>query len=353
MIKLFLNIILCNAVAYGAAADDSLRGEVPGTISPTGVTYAIKRNLKEGVERGLREPFAQAVCQIFCLQKLPETTLIFDHSTITKIAHNTYIGCTHTAKAMSEFLARPKPEIGEYYLGITSGSTHAKVSNYRQIFHPDPNFDLAIMNFECITKLGSPEFACEILELATSDDKISKDGTAFVVSHGDVFIAGLAERQAKWTRALSIHEYSREVTSAGNYEFSSSIYRKLLDSTDEEDRDNLFKLTKERLFTFPAITSDKKYKRLITALAGGMSGSPLIGKFASKHKIIGLYYEHVIDYINDSVSKKLLYKHRFIDLTQPDVSSWIQASVAALRDGTKAVAGAAAASDDLTTASAG
>ncbi len=348
LLALFLNFFLVKNPECSVMQSSQIE-ERRGTAPSAGTTFATKTDADEALARGQvdwsKNPFVPNVCQL-THSKTEET---MTSATITQIASNIYLCCKHTANVLlaANDYFKPKEYIG-FEVHLRSGTDIlCQLKNLEILPHKD--VDLALIKLEFDT--GAIPTTC-FLPLATSISE-GEQGNGFVVSCGEMAASGSFEGIG---RTVSIHKFQKkkntlksslngqlpEKKQAAMMEAAATLA--LAQSTNDlhsmsEVLMSIKQISRTAIFEFPIPSEEDKSVRLMSILADGTSGSPLIVKQGGTFKLLGMLSKGgfmpealagvgEIAVISKANLVNIKYEAVFLDLTTQ--SEWIERSIARL-----------------------
>ncbi|MEI7494431.1 MAG: hypothetical protein WCJ92_07555 [Alphaproteobacteria bacterium] len=349
LLALFLNFFLVKNPECSAMQSSQIE-ERRGTAPSAGTTFATKADADEALARGQvdwsKNPFVPNVCQL--IHSKTEETIT--SATITQIAPNIYLCCKHTAEVLTaaNTYFEPKRYRG-FEVHLRSGTDIlCQLKNLEILPHKDVDLALIKLEFASGTVPTS-----SFLPLATSISE-GEQGNGFVVSCGEMAVASGSFEGIG--RTLSIHKFQKkentlksslngqlpEEKQAAMMEAAATLALSQSTSNPRSMGEALMsikQISRTAIFEFPIPSEEDKSVRLMSILADGASGSPLIVKQGGTFKLLGMLSKggfmpealagaREIAVINKANLVSIKYDAVFLDLTTQ--SEWIERSIAIL-----------------------
>ena len=285
-------IALCLAISPLLSAEaDSRVIQKGGFISSTGVTFASKEAMTEGLARGQydeRNPFVQNVgCIIYSSEKGG-----FEIATITRIAPEIYLMCKHTLTAFQAAFAKFDQRM-ECKLQIGKTAFTVLKMMYAMPFSSDPICDAIVVKMMFHKVEGEP-LKDDFLPFV--QEKLTGSSTAFSVSFAEIFHADPAQPKKaegeRFQRALSV-----QTVKADEVYLTSLILGTLEQKHTVDMVVAITALQQRAILPEPhdvkSIARKGQYftpenHRLNATLSYGASGSPLIVKMNGSFFIAGI-----------------------------------------------------------------
>lgn len=331
--------------ALPAASVATKRDAVHGRIYNPGATFATETNAREAIARGkgddARTPFVNNVFELVC-EIREELRAEGFTATVTRIGPDIYLCCKHTALALQEMTATISPNT---IIAIQSLNGNCLTGATGCLIIPHPTADLAIMK---LTFANGTLPACELLTLAQPLDAQETTGNGFVVSTGNVSVAGTKQLfLPDHKRVLSIHPFKKSASGELFSEFNGQIAANQVASALSATLSNNIQTLKDIYATaeleFPE-TSAKASLRLFSTLRDSASGSPLVIKREGEpYKLLGILtrggfipkavanareYSQQFTAITASDYRSITYRMDFVDLSTRQ--KWIAEAIATL-----------------------
>lgn len=349
----FLGLINLCATEDTQLTDISHNITRQGTVSAVGITFATEADKAEAINRGQvdynKNPFVPNICQLIHSKTEGE----FTSATITQIAPNIYLCCKHTAEILLDAnnYFQPKGYEGFEFSLQSGGITLCVIKKLEILHHNSKNIDLALIKLE-FDEGAIP--ACNFLPIATAIND-GELGNGFVVSCGEIAVANQEEKEI--ARALSIHKFQKRgenLVSSLSGNLSDERHQKMIQyvsllvmaqqegnlSSRAQALSAIKETARTATFNFPTPDLDNTSVRLMSSLADGASGSPLVIKQGGIFKLLGMLIKggfmpqalaggRKIAIINKENLANIVHEAVFLDLTAH--KSWIDQSIARLR----------------------
>lgn len=204
-----------------ASSVATTRGAVHGRIYNPGATFATETDAIEAIARGrgddARTPFVNNVFELVCQirEELREEGFT---ATVTRIGPDIYLCCKHTALALQEMTKTLSPNT---IIAIQSLNGNRLTGATGCLIIPNAAADLAIMKLTFSHGTLPP---CEFLDIAQPLDAQETTGNGFVVSTGNISVAGTKQTfSPHHKRVLSIHPFKKSVSGELFSEFNGQI----------------------------------------------------------------------------------------------------------------------------------